>query len=877
MSFSGRVILLLLLGFWTVGSVWSASGAENQAFTAAEKLYLDAFYKEAETNFSDYIQKFPNSPRIPEAILFQAQARLKLGDYAGALNLLSAHQGQAGAFTDWYLLVQGEALLSKGDFAQAEANFSRLTREFPSSPRRLTAVVDAAVAQMRLSQWPKVTELLGYSNGVFQLTAATNHASPDVIRGFLLLSEAQLAQNDTHAAELSLQYLAASPLDATNNWQRQYLLCRVLFADGRLEQAMQSTTNLLILADATGQSSLQAQTTAFQAGLLERLDRKEDAVAAYEKNLSPAVPAQYQRQALLKITELSFSLGQSEQAAQVLQKFLSQFPTNECSDLALLTLGELHLRQCARDAMAYQAAVTVTNVQAATNLLEQAIAEFQSLGIRFPQSPLLGKAQLDLGWCYWLGGKIPESQRAFQSAVKLLPPSTEQARALFKLGDAQFLLTNYSAAISTYSGLVDRFAGVAEVRTNLTELALYQIVRAGQAADDLNSTTNALAKMLAWFPQGSNTVRAVLIAGQQLGERHPEAARTLYSDFARSATNSPLLPELELAIARTYEGEAKWDEAIQQYETWLTAFTNHQARGQAQYFLARAYYEAGNETNALLQFTNFLVTYPASQYAPLAQWWVGDYFFRAGNFPEAESNYKLIFQNTNWATLPIAYEARLMAGRAAVRREGWETAQTYFTNLWNDRTLSANLRSQALFAYGDTLLTQGSTNKALDYQHAFNAYDLICQTYPSNALAALAWGQKAICLLQFVQGSTNFDSTTNAFQQVLDSPLADARARSAAEVGLGVTLEKMAETRPDPERNELLNSALRHYQRVFYDNSFLREGEKPDPFWTRKAGLEAARLAASLQLREQAINVYRRLQDMFPALRLDDKIKALQD
>jgi TolA-binding protein len=486
---------------------------------------------------------------------------------------------------------------------------------------------------------------------------------------------------------------------------------------------------------------------------------------------------------------------------------------------------------------------------------------------------LAGKAQLDLGWCYWLAGKIPESQAAFQSAVALLPPSIDQARALFKLADAQFQLTNYVTAISNYCDLADRFADLPEVRTNLAEPALYQAVRAAQAADDLTAATNALAKMLARFPTGSYTDSAILLTGQQMGQRSPEMARDLYSNFARTVTNSPILPELGLAIARTYETEARWDEAIRQYETWLATFTADDARGQAQYLLARANSEAGYETNALLQFTNFIASFPANQYAPLAQWWVADYFFGVGNSLEAESNYKFIFQNTNWSLLPIAFEARMMAGRSAIMREGWETAQKYFIGLANDRNCPDDLRAEALFAYGDTWLNQSSTNKMADYREAFKAYDLICKNYPTNNHAPLAWGQKAICLLQTSQ---DYGSATNDFQQVIDSPLANASARSTAEVGLGFVLEKLAETKTDPEKEKLLRDALRHYQRVFYDNSFLHKDEKPDLFWTRKAGMEAGRLAERLQMREYAINVYRGLQEMFPALRLEDKIKTLQ-
>src|SRR5260221_5082231 len=275
MSVSARTLLLFVWCLAVVPRLWAAGGAETEAFTAAEKVYFDADYKNAEIDFNDFVQKFPNSARLAEAVLYQAQARMKLGDFNGALTLLAARQSQAGTLTDWYLLCHGEALLAKGDFAKAEADFAELNQRFPTSPHRLSAVVNAAAARMRQSKWPQVIEVLAATNGIFQVTATTNHASSDVIRGYLLLSEAQLAEKDTHAAEQSLQYLAASPLDPTNNWQRQYLLCRVLLAAGRLEESLQNTTNLQVLAEATGYRPFQGRTIAFQAALLERFGRPE--------------------------------------------------------------------------------------------------------------------------------------------------------------------------------------------------------------------------------------------------------------------------------------------------------------------------------------------------------------------------------------------------------------------------------------------------------------------------------------------------------------------------------------------------------------------------------------------------------------------------
>lgn len=866
--------LLLALSLAALFLAGSAKAAESQAFKAAEQELVDGSYQLAEADFAEFVQKNPNSPRLLEAVLYQAEARIKLGKYDAALSLLSAYEKQSGTLGDWYLLCRGEALLAKGDYLKAEADFTRLLEAYPGSPRRLTAVVNAAAARTRLSQWPQVTELLGQTNGVFQLVAATNHASSDVIRGYLLLSEAQLAQRDTRAAELSLQALAQSPLDATNNWQRQYLLCRVYLTDGRLEAARLNTTNLLLLAEATGQRSFQAQSFAFQAGLLERAGQNQQALDVYTNNLSPGTPIERQRQAMLKTSELSLALGKADDAVLKLESFLAQFPTNSTADLALLTIGELRLRQFESALMTNHTTAAVTNSPDATNYLMQAVKAFRDLPQNYLRSSLLGKAQLDLGWCHWLAGELTNSEAAFQKAVALLPPSSDQANALFKLADTQFRLGQYPAAISNYNGLVDRYAEWPEVRTNLSEHALYQVLCASQANQDLNHSTNALVKLLSWFPEGAYTDRALRLSGQQMGPQYPSIVRALYCEVAKSATNSQLLPELQLAIASTYETENKWEDAARLYDAWVTTFTNAPALGRAEYLRASANDRAGHETNALIQFTNFVARFPTNEYAPLAQWRVADYLCRAGNLQQAEINYKTVF--LNWPASSLAYPARMMAGRMAVDRQDWDHAPDYFLGLYNDQNCPANLRGQALFAYGDTLMSRDSTNKLSDYREAFKTFDLICKSYPTNQIGALAWGQKAICLLQLAQIPQDLSLVTNGFQMVIDSTNAGATARSIAQVGLGFTLEKIADTKTEPEKTDLLNEARLHYARVFYDKDFLREGEEPDSFWTREAGTRLERLAERLQLREQAINIYRRLQEMFPALRLEEKIKALR-
>ncbi len=341
------------------------------------------------------------------------------------------------------------------------------------------------------------------------------------------------------------------------------------------------------------------------------------------------------------------------------------------------------------------------------------------------------------------------------------------------------------------------------------------------------------------------------------------------------------MPELELAIARTYEAQDQWAEAVTQYDRWLGSFTNRALEPRAEYSRAWANWRANRETNALTLFTNFLSRFQADALAPLAQWWVADYYRRQGDFPEAEKNYKWCYQNTNWpAASELAYQARMMAGRCAVRRGGWSDAKRdYFLPLINDNACPADLQAQAWFAFGDasmSQISQDSTNRAADYGVAITAFEKILLLFPTNPVAPLALGEKACCLLQLAQTSEDLAAVTNAFQKVIDSPLADARARSIAKVGLGICLEKIAEQTSGPARLAVYTAARDQYLDVV-NGSVLRNDEAADPFWIKEAGLKVYRLLAdTLRQRGQAIEVLEQLQKALPLSHFEEKINALK-
>src|SRR6185369_3815723 len=88
-----------------------------------------------------------------------------------------------------------------------------------------------------------------------------------------------------------------------------------------------------------------------------------------------------------------------------------------------------------------------------------------------------------------------------------------------------------------------------------------------------------------------------------------------------------------------------------------------------------------------------------------------------------------------------------------------------------------------------------------------------------------------------------------------------------AKVGLAVVLKKQAEEAPTAEKAAgLRKAALEHCLDVF-ERTILRPNETPDPFWTKKAGMEAAELAGSLDQWAIAVRIYERLVELLPELR----------
>jgi len=842
--------LLLLAG----SGLLNAALPEDATFRKAETSFGLKLWENADAEFGQFIESHPKSERLVEAVLFQAQARFKLKKFSDVVSLLAARLGEAGARRDDFFYWTAEAQFQAGQFQAATESFGKLAGEFPTSPKRLEASVGEAASRAKLGDWKTVSELLLNPDGSFRQAAGTGNGDL-FVRGLLLLADAGLALGKFADAEAALNEIGARSLSPIQEWQRRYQLCRAQLGLNRMDEAQHGSTNLPALALNAGRPDLAAEGIALGAEILEKLGRRAEAAALLSWSLTNNLAVERQRQTLEKIAALNVADGKTAEACLALEEYLGRITNAPAADAALQTLGELYLKRHVAGE--------------GSNLLARAMSNLDRLVTAFPDSPLRGRAELNRGWCLWIGGLTAESAAAFSRATEILPSSENLAVARFKLADCLYAQTNYSGALDNYRAALTEASRWPRAKESLTPIALYQSVRAALGLTNLNAATEAMRTILETNPGSPEAGRSVLLVTQGLvTDGEPGAAGGLFREFVERFPDSELRPQMELVMARAAEKAGDWTAAQSAYGNWLERFGTNGLRAEVQFHRAVALARSGNETNALSLLTNLVSTFPTNEFAPLAQWWVADYYSRQGDafLVKAEQSYTLLSQT--WPDSELALQARMMAGRMAMLRPDTLNAIEHFTNLTLNPKCTGEMRVQALAGYGSALMRRAAeeTNRLSLLEDALGVFKQIRQDNPGTEREAQAWGETGKCYLQMAARDPGYYSNAlQAFQTATQSPVAGIAARSEARVGLAQVLELMAAISVNGEQAPLLKAARDQYVAVVDESR--AAGEARSLFWLREATLRGGRVSEQLLDWGAAGRFYELLCEVFPQLR----------
>jgi outer membrane protein assembly factor BamD (BamD/ComL family) len=678
-----------------------------------------------------------------------------------------------------------------------------------------------------------------------------------------LVTQGQLSRENSKYQQRDFAGVAVVYGFLTNEWtalkpEQQFHSTRLLYlarmASGDLPGALSVATDLIQIARLLKNPVLTAEAVVDQATVLEKLGRDTEAITAWQENLTTNAPPEKQRQAVLQIAALSVAQGNYAGADARLEGFLKQSPDSPMTDLALLTRGEMRLK----------------NYSVTTNAVDLALAhaQFDLLLKNYPGSQYAGRAYLGRGWSESLPARPAAGLDDFRAAAQHNLSPADLAVAKFKTGDALF-------AQGDFRGALDNYSAVSSTDKDLNALALYQSMRADLELGEVALAGGLFEELSRIISDGGLEQGSALLYGESVVK--PAEARALFQGQAPKFSGSPLEPELRLAVARTYEQEQNWEAAQTNYESWLHDYPTNSLRPQADFALAQAVFHTGDEARALGLYTDFVAQHPVDTNAPVAQFWIGDHYFRAGNFVPAETNYEAVFQNPAWNnSTNVYYQAQLMAGRAAMGRTDFKGASQYFSTLIADTNCEAGLRDRARFAAGAALMHMDSsdaTSTFTNLQGATNLFAQIIAENHTNDYALHAQGELGDCDVLL----NDLVSATNAYAQVFAAnSIADISARSRAQVGFAQALEKMAQQASGVDSTNLQQLALNAYLDVFQQTN-KRDDEPVDLFWVKEAGVRAAPLVGTLLDAERQGKFYQALEKELPQLTpaIEKKIEAL--
>lgn len=882
----------LLSGWRWAGRILGAAGVgltlaaaevdEARAHEALSKMFQDGLHEYVERDAATFATQFPASTNLPGIVLLRAQSRVALRRYDEAVSLLAAESAKAGALADEYAFWQAEARLRKGEYGPAAEGFARLTADFPASARRIEAAVQEAVARLQAGDPAQASARLRDPAGPFQTGAAAAPGSPWAQRGHLLLARLLIGLNDVAGAEQALTVAGTPALAPALEWERQLLFARADFAAARLPEVLGHTTNLWTAVTNGLAPELLAEAGALEGRVFEGLQQTEAAIRAYDRNLATNLPVAHRRFALQKVVELSQTPPAAAALGARLQGFIETHPQDELLDLARMALGEAQLRDYTRLGGPGIPA-TPENLTARTNLLAQARAQFELVLANHPQSSLAPRAEFQRAWTLWEEGapRLADALAGFRNATARLTAPPDQARARLQWAECQVQTGDLAGALTNFWLVATNEPGPA-VPADLRGQALFSVVRTSIDARDLPGAAAAAQRLNAAPAIEDLAQRAeLLVARAYTAAGQPEQARAQYEGFLQRHTNSVWIPDVRLAIARTFEQRGDNGAALSAYASWLANFTNQPVAtnlvAQATFDLARVTHRVSADATSVALLTNFIARFPGDPNAPRAQFLVADQWLNDGEYARAE----LAFQDKLFdpAAAPpgdeLPYRARLMAGKAAVYRQGWQSAREHFDWLITNGPLvvvsskvPVPVLAEAYIFRGDlfTLEPRGKDADPLaGYAEAINAFAKVAERFPTNELAPRAWGRIGDCHFQLASADPKrYAAAAEAYQRVLESP-GDSGVRSMAEVALGLVLQKQAPLKTESEQAALLDAAMAHLLNVFYGRN-LRAGELPYPAWLKQAGLYAAQLAESRKQWEVARGVYQRLITELPPL-----------
>lgn len=477
---------------------------------------------EAIADYGRLIEQFPKSAHIVQAYFEQGQLQVAAGQFekaqesferalsadprgsfsAPALNQLAAlasRRGDNEGAATYYekaastsgdgdekgdaLLRQGQALLSAGKFAEAEAALRK-----SSQPEGRARLIIALARQDKFQD--ALTEVQRLEiNGAIDKLAPSLHASVLYEKAWAL--RAVDRKSDAMAAYRTLGAIEGASALVHSAWLE---LAELEFEAGQIEDASADLKKLRETlsrqADAPGDVAAQAT---YRLAVCEfELGHFAEASDLFEQSLSSDAKLQSKPEMIYFAGEAAFRAGRIDRAVKLLSSMLDEFPDAQTAGPAMLRLGESYaalqkwalseemfqryLERFADAEQWYQAQFGVAWSREQLKRYEEAIAAYEKVIARH-QGPTAARAQFQVGQCLYAQKKLEPAVRELLKVDILYAYPEWSAAALFEAGRCFEQLNDPVQARTQFTTVIEKFK-----ETKWAELASRQLAGLASSA-----------------------------------------------------------------------------------------------------------------------------------------------------------------------------------------------------------------------------------------------------------------------------------------------------------------------------------------------------------------------------------------------------------
>lgn len=703
-GFASRTVFSLVLGvllFAGIGpAVLPTSQARAQlatvtaeeAFADAYRLFSDELYHEAIDAFVAFRLAHPNHVHAADALYYQAESALALGQDDEAVRLFTRFEETypAHPLAKKARLALGRYFFDAGRYDQAVGVFQSVLDDRPDAETAAKTLYWMGEASLKQERYEVAIRY--YRRAAEEYRQTTTAPTALYAAGF---TQVRMKQYD--AAAESFELLAARYPDSPYARTIGLALAEVYYELGDYQRTVSEIERrLAVLKGETRERGL-----FLLAESHNHLRQSKEAIGYYNYFIEENPESPYFRQAL-------YGLAWNYYAENVFQWAAEHFARAR----------EGHDDELAARATYYEG----VNEKLAQRPLE-AIARYEEYLRRWPEGSLADKARFELAISYYEQRRWQDARSAFTAFLKAFPNSPHAGEALQLRGNTEVALGNFDEAQADFDRAVALEAAPAALKHDI----VFQKAWLTYLDDKFDASATAFMRLYEQAPRSERGAEALFWAAEsffQLGNLN--RARDLFQKYLEEQKGGKYVDAAHYALGWTYFRLGRYDEAARAFRTFLDEYRTRSDyvpyRTDAQLRLADSYYALKRYDEAVRIYNQV-----AEQAGDYALYQVGKAYTNAGDIGRATQAFRRLLQeypDSQWAE-----EARYTLGYLHFQNGDYDAAIAEYRHLL-ERYPQDPLAAKAQYGIGDALFNAGRTAEAVE------AYTVVLDRYPSSPLVA---------------------------------------------------------------------------------------------------------------------------------------------